>query len=120
MKMQAMWNAAIVLALTFTSLTNANAAGAAKSWEIDVDRDGTSVTYIDDGYDDVDVYVHDDDARYDQPRYRQSPRSSVYYDSDYRRDSRYHNNYYGNGRNRHYYQRYERPRYRQHGYRRGW
>lgn len=38
------------------------AGNQAKSWELDVYDDGTDLTYVDDGYDDLTVYDH----RYDR------------------------------------------------------
>ena len=73
------------LSLLFGVAANASAAGTAKSWDVDLYDDAVGVTYVDDGYDDVNVYDHSynnsNDYGYDYG-YEYSPRVTFNYDRD--------------------------------------
>lgn len=119
-----------VLALLFGFSTAAFAKEQTKSWEVDLYDGDADVTYVDDGYDDVHVYDHNNhrnDRSYiaQEPNYgyRDGYREIGYRDSGYRGGYDYYDN------RRAYVPRHYRPsRYRVehhhdygygHGYR-GW
>jgi|CXWL01.1.fsa_nt_gi hypothetical protein len=55
-----LWSSIGVAALLFGFASTASAKDQDKSWEVDLYDDEADVTYVDDGYDDVHVYDHND------------------------------------------------------------
>ncbi len=110
-----------VLALLFGFSTAALAKEQTKSWEVDLYDGDADITYVDDGYDDVHVYDHNN---------HRNDRSYIAQEHNYGyrdgyRDSGYHGGYdYYDDRRVYVPQHYRPSRYRVeyhygHGYR-GW
>lgn len=80
-----LFSSIFTLSLLFGFAASASAAGTAKSWDVDVYDDAVGVTYVDDGYDDVNVYDHSYNAYSDYGNnygYQYSPQVSYGYDQD--------------------------------------
>ncbi len=90
-----------VLALLFGFASSALAQDKEKSWEVDLYGNNADVTYIDDGYDDIHVYDHNN-PRNDRSYIAVDDGNSYGYGSGYR---------YGNHQGR-----YDNRRYDNRGY----